>query len=62
MIGVINAGNSMDCADIKVSDDAADGLIPIAIDASKLTDCAEDVAGWLISVIDADVSINCTDK
>ena len=52
----------MYCADIKASDDAADGLIPIAIDASNLKDCAEDIAGGLISDIDAGVSMNFTDK
>ena len=45
LIDVINAGNSMYWADITVSDNAADGLIAIAIDAGNSTDCAEDAAG-----------------
>ena len=64
LIGAINSVNSMDCADIKVSDGASDEFIaiPIAIDAGNLTDFAEGAAGGLIAAIDADVSMNCTDK
>ena len=32
----------IDCADITVSDDAADGLIATPIDADNVTDCVED--------------------
>ena len=45
LIDAINAGNSMDCADITVSDDTADGFIAIATDAGNSTDCAKDAAG-----------------
>ena len=60
--GTINSVNSMDCDNIKVSDDAADGLIAIAIDAGNPTTFAEDTAGGLIAAIDADGLMNCTDK
>ena len=61
-IGDINAGNSIDFSDIKVSDDVADILIAIAISADNSVDHAEDAAGGLITAIDAGVSTNCTDK
>ena len=35
LVAAINAGNSMDCADILISDDAADELIATAIDAGN---------------------------
>ena len=52
----------IDCADITVSDDAADGLIAITIDAGILTDCSEDAAGGLIAASYAGVSTNFTNK
>ena len=61
-IGATNDGNSMDCSDIKFSDDAADGLIAITIDAGILTDCSEDAAGGLIAASYAGVSTNFTNK
>ena len=54
----INAGNSTDCVDITISDDAADGLIATSIDAGDSTDCADDHAGGLIAGINA---VNLTD-
>ena len=51
----------MDCDDITVSDDAADGLITIAIDAGNSMDCAEDATVGYIVAIDAGVSMNCAD-
>ena len=50
MIADINAGNSTDCADISISNDAADEFINTAIDAVNSTDCADDAAGGLISI------------
>ena len=40
LINDINAVNTMDCADIIVLDDTADGLIVIATNAGNLTNCA----------------------
>ena len=60
-IDAINAGNSMDCDDITVSDDAAYTLIATAIDSGNFTDCAEDAAGGLNVDIDSGISINCDD-
>ena len=51
----------MDCADIIISDDAADGLIASAIYARILTDCAEYASIRLITVIDAGDSMDCAD-
>ena len=48
----------MYCADIKVSDDVADGLIAIAIDAGNSTDCVEYAAGGYITAIDSCVSMS----
>ena len=41
----IGAGDSMDCADINISDNAADGLIASYINSEDSMDCAEDAAG-----------------
>ena len=54
MIDAINAGSSIYCSGIMVSDDAVDGLIDIAIDAGNSTDCVEDAAGRLIGAINAE--------
>ena len=62
LIGSINDGNAMDCADIKVSDYTADGLIAIATDNGNLTDCVQDSAGGLIAAIDAGALMYFTDK
>ena len=62
LIDAVNAGNSMDLADIIGSDDAADGLIAIDMDASNLADFVEDAAGGLIAAIDSGASMNCADK
>ena len=41
----------MDCADIKISEDAADELIATAINAGNLTDCSDNAEGGLIANI-----------
>ena len=51
----------MDCADITVSDYAADGFIAIAVKADNYKDCAEDAAGGYIATIDSECSRNCAD-
>ena len=50
-IATLNAGNSKNCADILISNDAADVLIAATIDAGNSTDCAEYAAGGLIDAI-----------
>ena len=62
LINSINAINLMECADIKVSDDAADGLITIAIGGFNSTDFSEDAVGGLITPIDAFISMDCAEK
>ena len=49
MIAYINDGNSTDCADILISNDAADGVIATDIDAENSTDFDEDTAGRFIN-------------
>ena len=44
----MNNGNSMDCSDIKISDDAADGLIATDVSAVDLKDFSDDAADGLI--------------
>ena len=44
----INSGNSTDCADITIPDDAADGLIATAIDSGYSTDCYDNAADGLM--------------
>ena len=41
----IGAGDSVDCADINISDNAADGFIADYIHSEDSTGCAEDAAG-----------------
>ena len=57
----LNACNLTDCADIMISDDAADGLIDTAIDVDNLTDCADDAAGGLIAAINDGDLTDCAD-
>ena len=45
LIDYINAGNSMDCAGILISNYSSDGFIATDIDAVNLTDCSEYGAG-----------------
>ena len=47
----MNNGNSMDCSDIKISDDSADGWIANAINSGNFTVCAKDATGSLITDI-----------
>ena len=61
MVVDINAGNSTDCADIFISNDATDGLIATTIDARNLMDCAEDAAGGFIDAINTVYSMDCSD-
>ena len=57
----IDAGDLMDCADINISDNAADGFIANYINSEDSTDCDEDAAGWLITNInDVDLT-DCAD-
>ena len=51
----------MDCADIMISDDAADGLIATAIYARMLMDCSAYASIGLITAIDAGDSMDCAD-
>ena len=41
----IDAGNLMDCADINISDNAADGFIANYINSGDSVACDEDAAG-----------------
>ena len=51
----------MDCSDITVSENSADGLMDTAIDAGNSTGCAEDAAGGYIAATDNGISNNCAD-
>ena len=57
----LNAGNSMDCADKSVSDDAADELIVTDINAGDLIFFSEDASGGSVATINARNSKNCAD-
>ena len=52
LINAIDSGDFTYCADLSISDDAADELIATAINANDSTDCADDAADGLISAID----------
>ena len=56
-----NAGNSTDCYDKLISDNATDELIVTAINAGDSTDFAEDAAGGSIVAINAGNSTDCAD-
>ena len=60
-INAIDPVYSMDCADIKFSDDAADGLIATSSDAENSADFSQDDSGVLITAIDAGYSMDCAD-
>ena len=61
MISAINTGNSTDCADPLISNDAADGLIATAVGDVSSMGCSEDAAGVFIDAINADNSMDCAD-
>ena len=57
-----NAGNSTDCVDITISENAADGLIADAINYGVSMDCSDDYSdGEISTAIDADDSTDCAD-
>ena len=60
LINALNAVNSTDCADIYISNDAADGLIATAADDGNLTDLAEDATGVLIDAINSGNLMGCS--
>ena len=49
----------MDCADIFISNYAAEGLITTSIDAGNSTDCDEDYSGGFFYAINAGNSMYC---
>ena len=57
----LNSGNSMDCADIMISDDAADELIATAINYGDSSDSSVSATGGLIASINAGNSTDCED-
>ena len=57
----LNAGNSTDCAEINISDNAADELIATAINAGDSTDFSDDAAGGLIAATNAGNLADCSD-
>ena len=60
-IATINIGNSTDCSDLSIPNDAADGLIATDIDAGNSKDFAEDALDGLIDAINAVNAMNCAD-
>ena len=53
--------DSMDCADITISDDSADGWIATAINSGNFTVCAKDATGSLIPDIYSGFYMDCSD-
>ena len=53
MIAAIDAGDSMDCADLSISDDAEDGLIAAAIDSTycAVTNVSDDAVNGLMMLM-----------
>ena len=59
LISNIDDVDSIDCADILISDNKADELIASAINYESSTDCADNAAGGLIADMDYGNSRDC---
>ena len=57
----LNSGNSADCADIMISDDAVDEFIATAINYGDLSDSSGSATGGFIAAINAGNSTDCED-
>ena len=57
----LNSGNLTDCANMTISDNAADELIATAINSGNSADFLDDSAGGLIAAINAENLTDCAD-